>query len=96
MNIGFSRGFRHTDDYVSMTKLGNTIGAAESKTSRTKKKKCGPPFYKVLVGTVNDWPVYCRLSSTTAVVAPELSGWLNFNLPLKCLPSRIVMDIEVG
>jgi hypothetical protein len=54
MNIGFSRGFRHADDYLSKTKLGNTIGAAESKTSRTKKKKYGSLFYKVLVATVND------------------------------------------
>jgi hypothetical protein len=69
MNIGLSRGFRHADDYLSKAKLGNTIGAAESKTSRTKKKKYSPLFYKVLVATVSDWPVYCRLLSRTSRVS---------------------------
>jgi hypothetical protein len=74
MNSGFSRGFRHADDYVSNTKLGNTIGAAESKTSRTKKKNYGPLVYKVLVATGNDWPVYCGFVPNRVWVPPAYAG----------------------
>jgi hypothetical protein len=108
MNIGFSRGFWHADDHVSKTKLGNTIGAAESKASRTKKKKCGPLLYKVLVATVNDWPVYCRLPAPKAFATRRNVGkhWATYpaNLcPFRCggaashsRPRRTILPNESG
>jgi hypothetical protein len=89
MNTGFSRGFRHADDHVSKTKPSNTLGAAESKTGRTKKEEVQARSLQSTFRRSGLLSVSYRLSPGTAnsgqtaprVLPPSAATRSRFNLP---------------